>query len=340
MFSKTLDFIIEVIREEYKFLIVMILCLIILNYPVNYYIYTGGGVSDISSRVEVEGKYKSKGSFNLSYVTELNATVSSYLLSFIMPNWERQSTSSYKYIESETLEDIDFRYNLDLLVANSNATYWAYTLADKDIKLKDSKIYVISVDNDNFKSNLKIKDEILSMDGLSYGSLEEYRNYCQTKNENDTVIVRVKRDGKEIDIESKLTKVDNDRLLLGVILENYRKYTTNPKVDLHFFSNESGPSAGLMTTLEIYNQLTKKDLTKGYKIAGTGTIETDGSVGEIGGIEHKLLGAAKDNVDYFLSPGGDNYREAKKYIKKKNLKIKLIKIDSIENAINKLEELN
>lgn len=31
-------------------------------------------------------------------------------------------------------------------------------------------------------------------------------------------------------------------------------------------------------SLEIYNQLTKSDETKGYDIAGTGTIDVDGKV--------------------------------------------------------------
>ena len=129
-----------------------------------------------------------------------------------------------------------------------------------------------------------------------------------------------------------------DRLILGIGLELIKEYKTDPKVKVKFKKSESGPSAGLIATLEIYNQLTKKDLTKGYKIAGTGTIEEDGTIGEIGGITHKLLGASKSKTDIFLVPA-DNYQEALKYKKKHHLKIKLIKVKNIESAINKLEEL-
>ena len=41
-------------------------------FPVNNYIVVGGGISDISSRIQVEQAYQSKGSFNISYVTELD----------------------------------------------------------------------------------------------------------------------------------------------------------------------------------------------------------------------------------------------------------------------------
>ena len=94
---------------------------------------------------------------------------------------------------------------------------------------------------------------------------------------------------------------------------------------------------GLITTLEIYNRLIKKDITKGLKIAGTGTIEEDGSIGEIGGVKYKILGAAKDKADIFIVPEG-NYKEAKQYIKDKKIKIKLIKVSTIKETIEKLEE--
>ena len=61
-------------------------------------------------------------------------------------------------------------------------------------------------------------------------------------------------------------------------------------VDVNFdTSGVGGPSAGLMFTLDIYDQLNSEDLRKGRKIAGTGTIESDGSVGDIGGAALKLL---------------------------------------------------
>lgn len=61
-----------------------------------------------------------------------------------------------------------------------------------------------------------------------------------------------------------------------------------------------GPSAGLMFSLEIYNQLTSEDLTKGYQIAGTGTIDEKGAVGPIGGIEQKIVAADKAGAEIFL----------------------------------------
>ena len=43
-----------------------------------------------------------------------------------------------------------------------------------------------------------------------------------------------------------------------------------------------------------------------------------GTIGEIGGVEHKLLGACDANSDVFLVPDGQNYKDAIKYKKDKN----------------------
>lgn len=133
MFKKILNHIIETIKEEYKFIIFLVVLLFILNFPLNYYIVIGGGISDASSRIEVDEKKDSKGSLNISYVSQLDANILFYGLSYIIPTWEREDANDYKYTEEENLEDIQFRSELYLKTANGTATYWAYTLANKKI---------------------------------------------------------------------------------------------------------------------------------------------------------------------------------------------------------------
>ncbi|MEV6343164.1 S16 family serine protease [Actinoplanes sp. NPDC051851] len=70
-----------------------------------------------------------------------------------------------------------------------------------------------------------------------------------------------------------------------------------------------GPSAGLMLTLGIIDKLTPADLTGGKIIAGTGTVDEDGTVGAIGGIPQKLAGAKRAGAVYFLVPA-ENCDEA------------------------------
>jgi PDZ domain-containing protein len=63
-----------------------------------------------------------------------------------------------------------------------------------------------------------------------------------------------------------------------------------------------GPSAGLMTALATYDALSPDDVARGKAIAGTGTIDLDGTVGPIGGIEEKVRAAIGSDADLFLAP--------------------------------------
>ena len=88
--------------------------------------------------------------------------------------------------------------------------------------------------------------------------------------------------------------------------------TSDVKVDISL-ANIGGPSAGLMFALGIIDKLGPASLTGGKHIAGTGTIEVDGTVGPIGGIAEKLLGArGRQGATVFLVPDG-NCREAKNH---------------------------
>ena len=63
-----------------------------------------------------------------------------------------------------------------------------------------------------------------------------------------------------------------------------------------------GPSGGLMFAIALYDLLTPGDLTAGATIAGTGTLDLDGSVGAIGGIDDKIVAAQDADASLFLVP--------------------------------------
>lgn len=336
MLKKFYEKVKEFIKTEYKFILFLIVFVVICTWPVNYYIVIGGGISDISDRVVVENSDSSNGSFNLSYVSELKGTTLSYLLSYVMPHWKRVSMDDYKYTTDEDYQDIEFRSELDLLSSNSNAIYYAYQLADKPCEVVKTDVYVI-VKFPEYDNPLEVGDKLLKVNGVLCANLVEFQEAIQ-KVEGNSVRVTVLRDGKEMELTSKLYEEEN-RKVLGVGLQSVTTYDVDPEVEFQFEKNESGPSAGLITTLSIYDQLTKGDLTKGKLIAGTGTIEADGSIGQIGEVEYKLLGAVDGGAQVFLVPAGENYQDCKKMKKDENLDIKLISVKNIDDAIKKLKDL-
>ena len=325
-----------ILKDEYKFIIFLIFLLIISLYPLNYYIVLGGGIKDIGNRVEVEKAYKENGSFNISYVSETQATPVTYVLSYIIPSWDLKKISDYKYNDKETVNDLDRRDKLELESASANAIYYAYTLAGKEITELSSKFLVLGT-FEAYPNDFKIGDELISVNNVSFDDTYQFKDIISSSNVGDIVNVQIKRNKKDMLIKAKVYE-ENNKKILGIYLNNLKEYKTNPRVDISFASNEAGPSGGLITALSIYNKLVKEDITHGKVIAGTGTMEADGSIGSIGGIEYKLKGAAK-KADVFLVPAGDNYEKALKIKKEKKYKIKIISVSSLEDAINKLEGL-
>ena len=96
-----------------------------------------------------------------------------------------------------------------------------------------------------------------------------------------------------------------------------------------------GPSAGLMFALGIYDKLTPGGLTGGKFVAGTGTIDDEGKVGPIGGIEMKTVGAREKGAEYFLTPK-DNCATAAKDTPDG---LTLVKVDTIEDALGALKDI-
>lgn len=96
-----------------------------------------------------------------------------------------------------------------------------------------------------------------------------------------------------------------------------------------------GPSAGLMFALGIYDKLTPGALTGGAFVAGTGTIDDEGKVGPIGGIEMKTVGARDKGAEYFLTPA-DNCAAAAKDAPDG---LTLVKVGTMDDALDALKDI-
>jgi len=104
-------------------------------------------------------------------------------------------------------------------------------------------------------------------------------------------------------------------------------------------SSIGGPSAGLVLTLTIIDQLTDGDLTKGHKIAVTGTIDAQGHVGAIGGIKQKVFSTDEEEAEMFIVPQG-NKEDATKKARKLGSGMKIIAVSTLEEAIEVIASLN
>ena len=315
------------IKTRYKiiFFIIIVFALLIIEFP--YYIESPGGISSLENKIKVNG-YKSKGSFNLAYVNEYVATIPLIVYSIFNKKFDIVKQDEY-IMNGETEDDYSNRDKLLMDESISNATYVAYKKANKTIEEISNKLYVLYNENEN--SDLKVNDEIIELNNIKVFSREDIEKILKTI-DKDKVTLKVKNEDK---IYTKHVYLTKDKKL-GIIVSNIKEYKTNPEINFNIDKNESGSSGGLMMALSIYNSLIKKDLTNGKKIVGTGTIDTYGNVGEIGGVKYKLISAEKSKADLFFVPYGDNCLEAQQLNKKYKYKLKIKCVKTFDEAIDYL----
>jgi PDZ domain-containing protein len=175
-------------------------------------------------------------------------------------------------------------------------------------------------------------DVIVSVDGQNVTSLQKLQELVRAKPAGTTLNV-VRQRGEQSETVQIMTKKGDDGTgRIGVTAENKQPH---PFDITYHLENVGGPSAGLMFALGTIDSIDQKDLTGGKVIAGTGTIDDEGTVGVIGGIAQKLVGAHDDGATYFLTPAG-NCAEAKA---NQVNGLTLVKVSTIDSALDALADI-
>lgn len=151
------------------------------------------------------------------------------------------------------------------------------------------------------------EDVIVALDGTPITAFDQLVGALDSVDPGTTVTLGVLRDGAEVDVAFPTTAKDPDAAgaqdggsRLGVVIE--QRIGELPVTVEFRTADIGGPSAGMMFALGILDKLTPEDEVNGEVVAGTGTIDTDGDVGPIGGIQQKLHGALRDGAGWFLAP--------------------------------------
>lgn len=158
---------------------------------------------------------------------------------------------------------------------------------------------------------LRPGDVITAVEGTRVRSAEELQD---TVVDTDPLSITLERDGEELQVEvaAALREVGDvqPRPVLGIEIQ-----TLNPRLDLPVpvdieSGRIGGPSAGLMIALTVYDKIAPENLSAGRRVAGTGTIDSEGTVGPIGGVGLKALAAYRDGADVFLAPAAQEEEAA------------------------------
>jgi PDZ domain-containing protein len=142
-------------------------------------------------------------------------------------------------------------------------------------------------------------DVIRQLQGIDTVSSEQIHAQMGFYNAGDVVTIVVDRAGRRLILRVKTGKNAAGGAMMGIMPMD--QYTYPFKVEIRL-KDVGGPSAGMMFALGIIDKLTPNSLTRKRIIAGTGTIDDNGNVGAIGGINDKILGAYRHGARLFLAP--------------------------------------
>ncbi len=207
---------------------------------------------------------------------------------------------------------------------------------DFDVSTKGEGVLVVGVlEGSPVEGKLKKGDKIFSINNKEISTASEFIATLREFKIGEFIKIGLYRefdgDEKFLEIETKLIEhVDyEDEPMVGFLAT-----TINEKFDFPFLidiktGNVGGPSAGLMMALNVYNNLIPEDITNSMVIAGTGTIEVDGSVGPVGGIKQKVISAKKAGAELILVPMA-NLEEAKPL---ETDFTKIVAVESFEEAL-------
>lgn len=145
-------------------------------------------------------------------------------------------------------------------------------------------------------SVLRVGDQVISFQGIEVRSSAQLRELVRDSG-SEMLELEVIRGGKKMNLPVETSKLNGTRL--GVLISDEYSLPFSVKIRL---KDIGGPSAGLIFALAIIDKLSAEDLVRSRNIAGTGTITAAGEVGPIGGIEEKLIGAARAGATLFLAP--------------------------------------
>jgi PDZ domain-containing protein len=151
---------------------------------------------------------------------------------------------------------------------------------------------------------LESGDEIVAVDGRAVSGAADVRAAVSTAQVGQTVTLDVIREGQPVSVPVQTGPAPDDpnRAVVGILVDN--QYSSDFQLAIGL-EGIGGPSAGLVLAMGTVDQLTPEHLIDGRHVAVTGTIDGEGTVGPIGGIDKKMVAARAAGAELFLAPSGN-----------------------------------
>lgn len=328
-----------------SWLIAALALVIAACWPTDYYIESPGSAQKVSELMTSQAGQPDSHFYMLT-VAERPAGLLDYVLSFLRSDESR--VSKQELLAGQSTKSYELLQHYFMTTSQNNALYYAAKKAGRHPQLKYLGIYVLNLlPGSSFKHKLSIGDTIVRINGQHFKSTPAMMSYLRRQKMHAPVTISYWHHGQTKQAQGKICKVKSTgQPGLGVELVDRTQVKFKPRIKINAGSI-GGPSAGLMFSLTAYQSLTGKKLTRGRKVAGTGTIDATGRVGIIGGVDKKVIAANRAGAKIFFAPTqklpgmktkATNYAEAKRTARRLHSHMKIVPVAKFEDAVAYLEK--
>jgi Lon-like protease len=310
------------------------LMLLAWNVELPYLAFSSGPVSDAADAVVVEevDVYPPEGELLMLTVVSQDVNIFEALIAGLDPTIDLVRREAVRPPD-ET--DEEYRNRVLEQMSDSRQISIAVALRSLGYEMQTADVLVIDVLEDRPAAKaLEVGDALKAINGLEIHQFSDVTDALEDLQVGEIVEIEISRGGSVLTVQVELTSREDEEgsPMIGISLEEL----TEPPFPVSIESGVvGGPSAGMMHALAIIDILTPGELTKGHIVAGTGTIRADGTVGNIGGVRQKVVGAEAAGAQYLMVPIG-NYEAA---LTAERRSIEIVPVADIAEALAFLEDL-
>ena len=319
-------------RSVRYFVLALVLGLVFAagSVPLPYYAVGPGPASEVAPLIQIKGRptYPSAGKLIMTTVRFQQVTAASAFFAWLDPA-RSIVRRDVLYPSNEPVEVEQQRAFSDMDQSKIDAAYVVLSKLESYPKTHGRGALIeTTYQGCPADGKLHAGDLIESIDDHPVATEQDASTLLSAAKVGDPLTFEVRAGGETHDIDvAKGTCPGTDKPLLGISLIDAFPFSVNISS-----GDISGPSAGLMFALGLYDALTPGDLTQSRTIAGTGTIGLDGKVGPIGGITDKVVAAERVGATMFLVPK-DNMADLKGV---DTGDMKLISVGTFQEAVDAL----
>ena len=299
-------------------------------FPTDSYIFLPNEAHAVAPLVDVEGGRDPRDGGGIYYVDVLVRKAT--LFERLRPG-EGATVVPADQVRPEGVSDSERRREELAEMRRSQRVAAAVALRELgyDVKAepKGARIEAVAADAPA-RGKLEAGDVVVEADGRTVKSPEALRRAIRRAGTAREVDLVVQRGKERVDVEVRPRRGPEGTPILGVIVSQDADIELPVDVEIDV-KNVGGPSAGLAFALDVLEEL-GRDVDKGKKVAVTGAIELDGTVGQIGGVKQKTIGVKRAGIKTFIVPAGDNAAEARRYADG----IRIVPVSTFQQALRAL----